>query len=110
LNLIYWIFNLYNRFGFRVSSSDLSSNKSVLKQIKKTYDLVELSTLFKDFTNKNLSTEINLELKQQIDDFISETDRLNYSGDSHAVNDLTKLKEKASDLIKVVIKLNGRRD
>jgi hypothetical protein len=110
LNLIYWIFNLYNRFGFRASSSDLSNNKSVLKQIKKTYDLVELSTLFKDFINKNLPTEINLELKQQIDDFIYETDRLNYSGDSYAVNDLTKLKEKASDLIKVVIKLNGRRD
>jgi hypothetical protein len=108
LNLIYYLRKIFNRFGSKVNLSDLAPNKSILKQIKKSYDLVELSTLFKDFINKNPSVRLDTELRQEINDFISETDRLNYSGNNHAVGDLAQLKERACNLIKVVMKSNGR--
>lgn len=102
INLIYFAYIIIRRIK-KLPINNNTKHKTILKDIQRTTDIAELSTIFKDFVNKR-GEITNKETQEKVNSFLSETDSLNYSGKSAGNEKLEELKASAQSLIKELMK------
>lgn len=99
INILYFVSLVFKKFkNSNLDSSNLS-HRTTLKEIKASTNIAEISKVFKEFLHKRTKVE-DKELVTKINEFINETDRLNYSGRSSGDERLEEFKNRASSLIK----------